>query len=405
MASVRRVTSVPDPTAGIYLFFPPNALYPLDVRIDIAPVRDFQALGQTWRALEEEAPGLSFFQSWTWVGCLAEERYSDPVLLRALGTGGRVVGLALFNRRHGRLCLAESGEAALDAPFIEHNAPLLAADAGPGTLAALLCAAWRVPGVRRLVLSGVPPAIVTAAGGVAYSLQERQAPWLDLDTVRAQAPGGDWMATLSANTRYQLRRSMRHYAMRGALMAEPAGTEEQALAWLDALTALHGETWHRRGQSGAFATPYLLRFHRALVARALARGELDLLRVTAGGTVVGYLYNFRLRGRIYAYQSGLDYADAGAHGKPGLTCHALAVERALATGERAYDFLGGAARYKLSLANATSPLLWAAAVPNWSPLGVAARLRRIWLSGTWRAGLLTKFRSMAGNTSRRHSAP
>jgi CelD/BcsL family acetyltransferase involved in cellulose biosynthesis len=99
------------------------------VNVDISPVRCFAELGSAWRSLEAEAADLSFFQSWTWVGCLAEERYPDPVLLRA-ERGGRVLGMALFNRRRGRLCLAESGDAAIDAPFIEHNGPLLSGMVG-----------------------------------------------------------------------------------------------------------------------------------------------------------------------------------------------------------------------------------------------------------------------------------
>jgi CelD/BcsL family acetyltransferase involved in cellulose biosynthesis len=342
------------------------------VQIDIAPVTSFEALGADWRGLETDAAACSFFQSWSWIGCLAEERYPDPVLLRA-STGGRLLGLALLNRRRGRLCLAESGEPALDAPFIEYNAPLLAAGAGPEVTAALLRAAWRVPGVGRLVLSGVAPQLPGLTGGIAWRWQERPVPLVALGPVRAA--GGDYLAGLSANTRYQLRRSARRYAASGALRLDRAATLAEALEWLDALATLHGESWRARGRPGAFADSFARRFHQALVARAQPRGEIDMLRVTAGERVVGYLYNFRLRGRIYAYQSGLDHAGAGPHDKPGLTCHALAVERAIAEGAESYDFLAGADRYKRSLANAETSLAWAELVPRWSARGVVARLR------------------------------
>jgi CelD/BcsL family acetyltransferase involved in cellulose biosynthesis len=342
------------------------------VQIEIATVTSFEALGTAWRELEATGAACSFFQSWTWIGCLAEERYPDPVLLRA-NSGGRLLGLALLNRRHGRLCLAESGEPALDAPFIEHNAPLLAADAGPEVEAALLRAAWRVPGVGQLVLGGVPPHLPGLAGGIAWRWQVRPVPLVALGPVRAA--GGDYLAGLSANSRYQIRRSARRYAAFGALRLDRAGTLPEALEWLEALAALHGETWRARGRPGAFADGFAQRFHQALVARAQPRGELDLLRVTAGERVVGYLYNFRLRGRVYAYQSGLDHAGAGPHGKPGLTCHAMAVERAIAEGAESYDFLAGPDRYKRSLANAETALVWAELVPRWSARGVVARLR------------------------------
>jgi CelD/BcsL family acetyltransferase involved in cellulose biosynthesis len=343
----------------------------MTVEVALARVECFDALGATWRQLEAEAADPAFFQSWTWVGCLAEERFPHPVLLRA-EEHGRLVGLALFNRRRGQLCLTESGDPVLDAPFIEHNGPLLAREAGPQVLGALLQAAWRCPGIRRLRLGGVPPEVLRAAGGTALRLQERLAPVVRLDAVRAAGRG--YLGGLSANTRYQLRRSARRYAEQGGAALRRAATEAEALDWLDVLIELHGQSWRRRGKPGAFGNPFMRRFHRALVARALARGEVDLLRLDAAGEAAGYLYNFRLHGRIYAYQSG--FADSGAdpHAKPGLTCHHLAVEQALAAGDREYDFLAGADRYKLSFAKATEPLLWAEMVPTWSGAGLVARL-------------------------------
>ena len=81
----------------------------MHVAVTCERVQDFAALGLRWRALEAQAGPHSFFQSWSWIGCLAEERYPDPVLLRA-ERDGATIGLALLNRRHGRLCLAESGD-------------------------------------------------------------------------------------------------------------------------------------------------------------------------------------------------------------------------------------------------------------------------------------------------------
>lgn len=339
------------------------------MRIHTTSVGDFEALGRAWRALEAEVPGHGFFQSWTWVGCLAAERYPRPVLLRAEGAG-RTLGLALFNLRRGRLSLAESGDAALDAPFVEHNAPL----AEPAVAATLLRAAWDVAGARRLHLSGMAPDMLHAAGGVALRRQERPAPFVDL--ARLRAAGEEHLAVCSANTRQQIRRSDRSYAARGELHLECAADAAQALDWFDAMLPLHARTWEARGKPGAFATAFLQRFHRSLIATGAARGEVEMLRIAAGANEIGYLYNFRLGGRVHAYQSGLDHAGAGRHEKPGLTSHALAVRRALAAGDDVYDFLAGADRYKLSLATGTTPLIWAELVPTWSLPGIALRMWR-----------------------------
>jgi CelD/BcsL family acetyltransferase involved in cellulose biosynthesis len=336
-------------------------------------VQSFAALGDVWRALERRADH-SFFQSWTWVGCLAEERFLDPVLLQA-ERDGELVGLALFNRRRGRLCLAEAGDPELDRPFTEHNGPL-ATDAEAA--AALLNAAWAVAGARRLLLGGVPAGLVEAAGGAVVRREQRAAPCMDLQALRAA--GGDVLAAISANARYQIRRSDRHYAGTGGLELARADTAEQRLAWLGELIDLHQATWRRRGQPGAFATDFLRRFHDSLTERAMARNELDLLRVTGPLGTVGLLYNVHHRRRVYAYQSGLADPAGSAHAKPGLTCHARAIAHALARDDVTYDFLAGDQRYKRSLANGAVDLVWAELARRHSLPALAARLRR-WATG------------------------
>jgi CelD/BcsL family acetyltransferase involved in cellulose biosynthesis len=284
------------------------------------------------------------------------------------------VGLALFNRARERLHLHESGDPARDRPFIEHNGPLVAREAPPGTRAAMLQAALRAAGAGGLRLSGIAPALLAEAGGVAWRLTRRPAPWVDLEAVRAA--GGDWLASLGANVRSQIRRSDRLLSAAGPLAARAAETPAEAEAFLDELIGLHEARWAGRAEGGgAFATPFLRRFHAALVQRLLARGELELLRVTAGARLVGLQYNLRRGGMVMAYQSGWAPV-AEAQAKPGLACHHQAIRRALARGDRGYDFLAGEARYKTSLANATRDLLWAEVVPAASLRGLLARLRR-----------------------------
>ena len=320
-------------------------------------------LGRLWQGLQEAA-GASAFQCWAWVGCLAGERYPDPVLVQA-HRDGVLHGLALFNRRGGRLWLHEGGDPVLDSVFIEHNGPLvLPGPARDAVLDAMLRFARRG---RQVVLSGVDGAVAASAnrvGGV-YGRQDRVAPCVRFDAV---PPGTDYLAGLSANTRQQLRRSARAY---GDLALDRAGTEQQALMYLDGLIDLHQTSWRDRGKPGAFAAPEVRRFHGAMMGRGVASGMVDLLRIRTGADVVGYLYNLRAAGWVCAYQSGFDYAAAPRHGKPGLTCHHLAIEAARADGAACYDFLGGMDRYKESLANARQTLHWLRIGPPWHP--------RVWM--------------------------
>jgi CelD/BcsL family acetyltransferase involved in cellulose biosynthesis len=336
--------------------------------IEASRVTDFQALGREWRDLEARIKDVPFFRRWTWVGCLAEERFPDPVLLRAV-EAGRTVGLTLFNRHRHRLVLGETGEPDLDAPFVEHNGPLILPR--PGLEASLLRFASALPGTRGLRLSGVATATREAMPGVAVRSQTRIAPYVDLAVIRAS--GADYLSALSSNTRYQVRRSLRRAA---PVEMDRAGGVDEAQTWLAALIDLHETSWRQRGKLGAFSTPWLRRFHAELVIRAQEAGELDLLRLRGGGRVLGYLYNFRSGPWSFAYQSGLETRDLGPHDKPGLMCHVRAIERALAAGDAGYDFLGGDHRYKFNLANAERLLHWIDVVPVWSPMGLAIQLGR-----------------------------
>ena len=303
--------------------------------------------------------GASAFLSWSWVGCLADERFSDPCLVEAAGS------LALFNRRGRSWYLAESGERGLDAVFTEHNGAL-------GPLAPILAAIRPVAG--RVVLSGIGDAglaAVRAAGGIVVGLHTRAAPYASLDPTKAP------LEFMSRNARAQLRRSDRSYAAAGPIVAERAETAACALDWLDRLVAWHRATWGGRAIESGFLAPPVQRFHRALVARGVPGGSVDVLRIAAGARVIGYLLNLRAHGRVHAYQSGFDYDSAGLHEKPGLSCHHAAMQRARALGDREYDFLAGDSRYKRSLATASRDLHWLVWKPRPVLFGIELQLRRL----------------------------
>lgn len=357
-------------------------------------ITDLASLGTRWRALEGRSDG-GFFRGWTWVGCLAAERFDDPVLL-ALRIDGEDVALALCNRRGTALApdtlwLGESGRPDLDTVYVEHNGPLIAhghAARLGAVLRTLLRApidgrAW--PGYylgRRLVLAGVGDDTLRAAregSGLVRVMRSQPAPWVDFTRLGDGAEA--FLDSLSANARYQVRRSNRRHEALGLLAVHRADSVPAALAVLDELAELHQATWSARGQPGAFASPFFRRFHRELIARGMPGGEVDLLRITAGDQLIGCLYNFREHSaagsRVLAYQSGFNYAAATAHQRPGLTCHHLAIEmyRRL-TGSAAvasYDFLAGEGRYKSSFANMTQTLHWLDLTPSWSPRGLLIR--------------------------------
>jgi CelD/BcsL family acetyltransferase involved in cellulose biosynthesis len=338
------------------------------VSVRVSDAVDFAALGERWRELERHSHG-SFFQSWTWVGCLADERFSDPVLVEAI-EAGRTVALGLFNRvRHSlgppTLFLGENGTAERDCPYVEQNGILTAAGREAELTAQCLHA---LTTAHDVVLSGVGEPVRTAARRAASLVLTRRShasPMVDLAAIRQSA--STYLAGRSANTRQQLRRSDRFYERNGPIRLESAQSATAAQAMLDRLAELHQLTWQSRGKTGSFALPFFRRFHSALIEAGWPRGEVALLRLSCGELTVGLLYNFVWKRRMSAYQSGFVYRDEDRQAKPGLTCHHAAIRQALDQGLDVYDFLAGDDRYKRSLADRSYPLFWLEAGPLWSP--------------------------------------
>ena len=331
-------------------------------RISLTPAGDLTALSQRWQALESRADG-GFFRSWTHLGCLAEERFAQARLL-AVTQDGVDVALALLGAGRHRTWLNQTGDAGQDAVFIEHNGLLVALGAGVDLAAAFRAARGR----GRLALSGVDDGTLDAArqAGALQVEQSRWAPAVRLDTL-----GRPYLETLSANARAQVRRSMRLYGPDVVLVR--AGTLEQAHGFFTEMVDVHQDAWRRRRQAGAFAEEAMRRFHAALIARAWPKGEADLLRVTAGGRHVGTLYTLIRDGVVASYQSGFS-AVADARLKPGLVSHTLAIEHYVARGARVYDLLGGAERYKLTLAQGGQMLHWATLHGTWSGEALVRRM-------------------------------
>jgi hypothetical protein len=333
-------------------------------QIRVEPVEDWVALGHRWQALESAADG-GFFQSWAFLGCLAEARFKGATLL-SVTAGGDDLALALLGTGAGRSWLNETGDAVADSVFIEHNGMLLRRGHEP-VLGQALAHAVRVAGP--VVLSGVNTATLAAVqrAGWLELRQTRFAPSIDLTP-----PGGDFLATLSGNTRAQIRRSMRLFGP--DLQLTRATTQLQAHAFFEEMVALHQTAWKARGRPGAFAEHSVKRFHATLIDRAWPLGHIDLLRIAAGGRHIGTLYMFLHHGRVMNYQSGFNYG-GDTHEKPGLVSHALAIQFYAENACRVYDLLAGDGRYKRSLAKGGETLHWAVLHPGWRKSGLLAKAR------------------------------
>lgn len=331
--------------------------------------KEYARVAQVWQDLCEQSPH-SYYLSWGWVeNWLLSLREHGARLQLALvhHAGEPAAAYFLGHRRMVRqywlrsrcLLLNATGIKACDSLCIEFNGILARQDL-PWRLPDFLDSLpgrWQelvLPGLDRARFPGnaleQAPAPLRA---VVY--RDDNAYFVDLEAVR---DSGDYLSLLGSSTRAQIRRSYRRYAEQaGPPQLQVATDLREAEAFLSEMIALHRHTWEARGIRSGFASDYVLGFHRSLLRRRFAAGEIQLTRLRSGERTLGVLYNFRYRGRIYNYQSGIRYDDDNRL-KPGLMCHAETVAFNAADGGQSYELLAGNSRYKRNLATGSRRLTW-----------------------------------------------
>ncbi len=187
-------------------------------------------------------------------------------------------------------------------------------------------------------------------------MSDLPSPYVDLELVRQKK--GNYLSLLSSNTRYQVRRSYRHYETKGKVLLEVALDLKTAMGFFHEMVSLHKRTWQARGEPCAFASDYFLNFHKELILKRFNHGEIQILRIALANITIGILYNFVFNGKVYYYQSGLNYEN-DKHIKPGYICHAEAIKYNAQLDNSKYDFLKGTSQYKTSLATNEKRLIWA----------------------------------------------
>jgi CelD/BcsL family acetyltransferase involved in cellulose biosynthesis len=238
------------------------------------------------------------------------------------------------------------------------------------------------PAWDEIVLGGVAPELLVAAQAAGLAMvTDRISP--DFGVLLAGPDqAGRWEDSLSQNQRAQLRQSRNFAERTGPVALKVAASASQALEFFEKMAVLHTAYWQSRGKAGAFANPSSLAFHREIIAAQAVQGQVELLELSAGSEVLGYLYNFQYGDRVYSYQSGFAYGEDNRH-RPGLLAHALAIEQAQARGMRVYDFLAGEAPYKARLGRMLGELVWCRGQRD-RPLLRCERLARRLISGLGR---------------------
>jgi CelD/BcsL family acetyltransferase involved in cellulose biosynthesis len=230
-------------------------------------------------------------------------------------------------------------------------ADLLLAPGEDATVGRALAA--RIAGRADLVdLYGLPTrSNVADALGSSLALIERvEAPVLDL------TPGWEavYHAKTSSKKRNLHRRRRRQLSELGGLEVVVARDLEELGPALEEAFRLHLLRWEGRPDGSGFATPVGQRFHRE-VLEALV--DLDVPRIVLlklDGRAIAFHYYLAFEGCMYVHRLAFD--PALGRFSPGLVNTLDTIEAAAAEGLTRVEFLGGAERYKIELADRIEPL-------------------------------------------------
>lgn len=340
------------------------------IRCQVLPAAAWRQVEPAWTAVFDASRSQSFFMSPEWVGAwlatFGDVTKSDVLLF---DDAGEPVGAAILASRLTRIGLVPvrqlyfhtAGEPRHEGVAVEHVFPLAVRPRQDDVFASLMYRV-RERDWDELLLSGVDEASLyrfqTALPDAAIETEWRPTYQVDLNKLRASH--ARYESVLSKNSRDQLRRSLRLYGARGEIIVRFAATADEAHAMLGELAVLHRQRWEERGEPGAFATARWRDFHTRLIERAFPRGGVQLIRVSAGDTTIGLLYNFVQGSTVSFYQSGFRYEDDNKL-KPGLVTHAVCIQACLDMGFDLYDFLAGdpdGSRYKGSLSTHVVQLAW-----------------------------------------------
>ena len=314
------------------------------------------AIAVEWNRLEKLS-SKSFFTSWRWIGCwLKMINYKSNVI--TVFDKEELVGLAFFNQHKeqrtvystNQLWINRTGERTKDQIWSEYND--------------ILCPRGREWAVRTAVLEHLtkklPEMDEFVLGVSREEISETPCPsslfprtiWETESYSTQLTPEfynlDNYLATLSKNTRHQIRRSLKLLQQRGAVSLKRANSLKEACSMLEHAGELHRQRWC--GTKSGFNNPFFLEFHNELIKRNFYSGCIDIICLLVGEEPICYLYNFVHDDYVYFYLSGIKY-ERDNRIKPGLVAHAHAISMYAREERKTYDFMGGRGQYKASLCN------------------------------------------------------
>lgn len=320
-------------------------------------MEDINQLKALWTSLAPKA-NETVFQSWAWIDAWLHTMLPKVIVLECK-LAEQTVGICLLTqctpKRYGlninTLYLQQTGLHYQDQIWVEYNQPLVDQRYQKEVIAAISHYVMAVLHTwDEWVLSGimVSDRLFYTDTSHFYIHQQWITPCFGVDLAALKTAGKPYIDTLSANTRYQLRRAEKKLVKRGHTGIARPGSVAEAITWFDEIGPLHIKRWGHSAEGSGFSNPDFVAFHHYVIAQYWQAGLVDIAALTVDNNRIAFFYNFSFKGVIYFYLGAVVF-ETDNQIKPGLLGHAMLIQHYLEQGAVFYDFMGGDALYKRRL--------------------------------------------------------
>ncbi|MEZ5935865.1 MAG: GNAT family N-acetyltransferase [Alphaproteobacteria bacterium] len=165
--------------------------------------------------------------------------------------------------------------------------------------------------------------------------------------VELPATFDDYLAKLSANRRWKIRRGRKKLNAHKPYRFELVATREELDRYYPELVKLHHDRWEHRSDDFGFSTAGYVDFHREVMAAMLEKDCLRLMVLINEDGVIAANYCYRWRDGFYFFQGG--FSRAYESFRIGEVMMSHAIEQAIREGMAVFDMLRGEHDYKKSL--------------------------------------------------------
>jgi CelD/BcsL family acetyltransferase involved in cellulose biosynthesis len=325
----------------------------------IRTFQEFLALSDRWNTLLKNTPSDNVFLTWDWLYTWARH-YVDESQIRIILAfkNDELIGIAPFyvHTRVKRMIkvremrfIGSEDAGAMHLDFIvgrKHKDAVVRAvhrhlhEDAVGVwdlliLSELPAESSSIDLWERLV--GEPGKVIEVAGTTA-------APFIDLSRGLEH-----FVASLSANERYNLRRKQRRLEALGNVTYDRVSSTQHVDAAMDLMIDLHQTRWRQKGEGGVFGNDRRRVFHREIARAFSAKGWLRLDFLLLGGEAIAGVYAYTYNGCYWFYLPGLN-PQAAPKNSPGILLLFHCIEDTAREGFKEFNLLTGTDDYKMAWA-------------------------------------------------------